>query len=198
MNFFNSDFLNSFRLFKQSLFLGKVYKDSFEGFMLIMATLKKSKKNLVFAILPIIIIIFAIIIYFSQSSVYPSYGEYGQCIAASGFSCSNLVLNFTTGNIVGTLGQNTGTNWNNIYFVFVQMRTLTSSETPNVSFSQPNAAYISNMATGTNATVNLIVARPGILTKNQEVTGTIWARYTVNGTNQTSYVQMVTVNIKAS
>ena len=42
------------------------------------------------------------------------------CIAGSGYLCQTPVYGHSTGNIIVTVGQNTGTSWTSANFIFVQ------------------------------------------------------------------------------
>lgn len=152
--------------------------------------------------LAIVVAIFAIFLIYLYYNPSPNPGWGGNigtaCVAYSGFLCSNPYLSIITGNLTIAIGENVGSNWNNVYFAFVPQGTKINNGIPNVSFAQPNAVYINNMNSSTTTTVNLAVAKPNTLTKDQRVIGSVWAKYTINGTTQISYAQIATINIKAS
>jgi hypothetical protein len=134
------------------------------------------------------------------------------CIASSGYLCSNPSYGHGTlgttgwpaGNIIVTVGQNTGTQWATANFVFVPDGTpLTSSGVPNTVFtgSPANTVYNSiGLISGQQVTISLPVSNlnaASTVSVGTPATGSIWAYYTTSaGVGQ--YAQIATLNIKAS
>jgi hypothetical protein len=140
------------------------------------------------------------------------------CIASSGYLCQTptyvhgtVASGSTAGNILVTLGQNTGTNWATANFVFVPSGTaLTSSGLPSIRFNAtaPTAANTAYAGTGlisgqqvqiylpNNALGSL--PSPPTVAVGTAATGAIWAQYTTASNPNAQYVQVATINIKAS
>ncbi|MGD0728599.1 MAG: hypothetical protein ABR981_00805 [Candidatus Micrarchaeaceae archaeon] len=152
-----------------------------------MAKKKGSKlKYLVLAVILIAIVAFLIL---PEHCLQTSTGG-NPCITQSGFLCQNPTFNPNTGNISVVMGQNIGTNWTNVYMVFVPVNfTNTTNGVPNVSFTPPNAVYLPRLNSGT-VTPNLTFHITAPNTCSYEA-GTIWASYTVDGVNQ--YYQMASM-----
>lgn len=160
-----------------------------------------SKRNLILGAIAVIVIVIIILYSISTYGYYSTPPPIGTaCVPQSGFLCKYSILNNITGDLTLTLGQNTGKNWNNVYLIFVPYNTqVNSSGVPQVSFVMPNTTYLASMISSRAiATINLIVAKPNSLTMGQGVTGTIWAKYMVNGSTNYSYSEIAALNIKAS
>jgi len=129
------------------------------------------------------------------------------CVAQSGFLCQNPVYSHTSGNIIVTLGQNTGTNWAGANFVFAPQGTPTVAGIPGTSVSFNS--FPANMIYSTNAitsgqTLGIWLPVNGIsgipVPVGTTATGTIWAvYYTSTGPGAVAqYTQIAAINIKAS
>jgi hypothetical protein len=139
------------------------------------------------------------------------------CIASVGYICQSPIYNHNTGNIVVTLGQNTGTTWTAAGFVFVPQGTSTAGGIPNIGAN--TEVTVGAMGAGQRVMVNLpvansILAAVSSVNVGSSAIGTIWACYgtasgyttnTVGGINGFAqlcpagyYVQLATVTAKAS
>jgi hypothetical protein len=136
------------------------------------------------------------------------------CVAYSGFLCSSPILSHTTGNLIVTIGQNTGTNWASANIVFVPQGSTTSGGVPQVS-SDPQISSFNSMNTfnggsvggaanvlgsfnsGQSQSVTLVTGQNSGINTGTLVSGAIWAAYTVSGSSSVYYVQMATANLKA-
>lgn len=157
----------------------------------------KSKRNLIIFGVVVLVVIIIFLLIFILGQFNPGAEPNNSCRAYPSYFCNNAFLKSTTSNLELQLGQNTGKNWTNIYFVFVPEGTqANTSGVPEISFIQPNATYLSNMGVGAIVTLNLTVAKQGTLEKGQQVIGSIWAKYMLNDTNQ--YAEIATINIKVS
>ena len=137
------------------------------------------------------------------------------CVAYSGFLCSSPILSHTTGNLIVTIGQNTGTNWASANVVFVpQGGSTTSGGVPQVSsepqvpgFSAGNTfngvAYngaanaLGSFNSGQSQSITLVTGQNSGINTGTLVSGAIWSAYTVSGSSSVYYVQMATANLKA-
>jgi len=132
------------------------------------------------------------------------------CIASSGYLCSNpsyghgTLGTYPAGNIVVTVGQNTGTSWTTANFVFVPDGTsLTSSGVPNIAFTAypANTQYATaGLISGQQVTIDLPVSgltAASTISVGTPTTGSVWAYYTTSS-GTPSYVQVATLNVKAS
>ncbi len=137
------------------------------------------------------------------------------CIAASGYLCQTPIYSHAGGNILVTLGQNTGTSWASANFMFVPQGQATQTAagflglpvtvTP-LSFSATpslgNTAYglvafVSGQSTGITLPVNA-VSGVGVAV-GTPATGAIWVQFTTSTSATTfQYAQIATLNVKAS
>ena len=138
---------------------------------------------------------FAINFYFNSFSSLPPGGLTG-CVALTNYLCSNAFLSNATGNLTIQLGQNTGLNWSNVYFIFIPTGTpINSSGVPILSFNKLDAAYNSSLPTGSELIDTLPATAPGIK-KGTRINGYIWAKYSTD--NQSiHYVEVAVLNVKA-
>jgi hypothetical protein len=141
------------------------------------------------------------------------------CIASSGYYCQNptyfhgtlAASPATAGNILVTVGQNTGQTWTTANFVFVPAGTPSTAGVPDISFNgipsgapQPaNTAYaLTGLISGQQVKVylpNNALVGPATVTLGTSASGAIWAQYTTAGPGSTAlYAQVATLNIKAS
>ena len=164
------------------------------------------RRSLIIYVLGIVII--AIIIVYIVSNTKINYGWGGllpvACTASPTYSCQSPIYYHQTGNITIELGQNTGTNWTSVSFVFVNQGTRVNLSTgiPVISFTSypANTSYSSiGLSSGNRAHVSLPVlgVTPPVLV-GSSLSGTIWARYIILGNTSPQYVQIATLNIKAS
>jgi hypothetical protein len=124
-----------------------------------------------------------------------------QCIAASGYLCKNPVYNHSTGNIIVTLGQDTGTNWSTANFLFVPQGTTVLNGVQSISFtSNPANTLYNTVNKGLPSEQNVTVSFPvsGLVNINTTATGTIWVQYTTRQNSTFQYASMALINIKAS
>lgn len=122
------------------------------------------------------------------------------CIGASGFLCQNPIYASTTGNIYVTVGQNTGTSWDTVNFVFVSQGTQSYGGLPVVNFNSSTdggAAYAlpNGLVSGQSLEVTLPATRP--VSVCVPATGAIWVQYTTQPGGQVQYAQIASVNVKA-
>ena len=96
------------------------------------------------------------------------------CVASPGYYCTGVTYSHATGNIVFTVGQNTGTNWVTTAFIYAPQGTSTTNNAPSVMF----ANLISGLASG--QTYALPWAVTGFNTIiGTSTAGSIWACYTL-------------------
>jgi hypothetical protein len=125
-----------------------------------------------------------------------------QCISIINFSCKNPSYQKSTAQLNIILSQNTGISWSTANFVFVPQGTKFINGLPDISFSSypANTTYFNNGLKNAE-TVDLILpvndTIPPIAIGTPAV-GEIWAQYTTSENNTPQYVEMATINIKAS
>lgn len=149
------------------------------------------------------------------------------CLANSGFSCSTPIFSASTGNLVVTVGQATGTSWTAANIVFVP--TGTSTAFPCILFFGTSAGVCHTAAAGTwpaagvnaiplvtngqqfvnqqevtglNIPINTVAgqaigANTISLVTGQEETGSLWVQYYTNGGGP-FYSMIAAVTLKAS
>jgi hypothetical protein len=160
------------------------------------------RKTLVLLGLAVLIIIFVLLVLSAQGTFYVPGVNGNTCVADSGYLCLNPVYFHSTGNILVTIGQNTGTSWLTANFVFVPKGTLMINGKPSISFTSTpaNTTYSTTgigFITGqTTQTIHLPVT--GAVSMGTPAIGSIWVEYTTMNNSTPQYVQMATINIKAS
>ena len=148
-------------------------------------------------------IILGIIVFLFQL-VYSPKSNIGSvnCIAQLGYTCINPIYLNSTANIVVTLGQNTGINWITANFVFVPQGTHINNGIPSISFTTfPANTIYSASQLNSGQTVILYLPVNGVTAPVRIGTpaiGTIWAKYTSSNQSSIQYVQIASINIKAS
>lgn len=136
-----------------------------------------------------------------------------ECIASPGFYCSGVSYSHSTGNVLFTVGQSTGTNWVNTAFIYAPQGTASTSNAPSVTFAND----ISGLYSGQTTTISWGVSSPGTSTSIGTIAaGSIWACYTTTsggnvisggvgtagtcfaGANTVYYTQIATLTAKAT
>ena len=121
------------------------------------------------------------------------------CIASSGYICNNPLYEHTTGNVVVTLGQATGTAWSNANVYFVPQQSeggVTSGSTPLTSFA-PN--QIGTMNSGQQYTVDVPVSSSSGTSVGTALQGYLWISYTTTQSGSTVLdTEFATLTAKAS
>ncbi len=133
------------------------------------------------------------------------------CVAQSGYLCQSPLYGHgvvgttpTAGNIVVQLGQNTGQNWNTANIVFVPQGTTSNAGVPNVQWAGVANGGTANVVSqgivsGQTLPVTLPVTGIGsTVSVGQAATGAVWAEFTSGSSTTPQYVQIASINIKAS
>jgi hypothetical protein len=132
------------------------------------------------------------------------------CLAQSGYVCSSPIFSATSGNLLVTVGQATGTNWATANIIFVPAGVSTSNplalfNTANIDAAigfGNNAVLYGGLITEQQAVVNVVVANiitPGTSFKvGQTTSGTLWAQYQTVANGPFYYAQLSTVTLKAA
>ncbi len=172
---------------------------------------KKSKKRDLILILSVLIIVIILgyaiyyVLTFTDLIIFHGWGlsNLGNvCIANQGYACNNPIYNHQTGSILLSVGQNTGTGWISANFVFVPQGIKTKNGIPLLSFN----SYPANTSYSTNGlvsgqTVNIRLQVNGVVAPvsvGTVATGSIWVEYTTSIDQTPHYLQIATINIKAS
>ena len=143
-----------------------------------------------------ILIIAIVLVALFSLGVFSGQGLNTACIALSGYICSNPIYSHSTGNLIVTVGQATGTSWATANIVYVPQGTTTSSGVPSVTWSNPPGNYLSSgLVSGQTASVTLYVS--GAVNTGTTADGSIWAQYTESGTTSIYYSEIGTVTLKA-
>ena len=130
------------------------------------------------------------------------------CIAYSGFLCSSPIYSHATGNVIVTLGQNTGTDWATANIAFMPQGSQLSSGIPEVSslgantFNSITNGGIANSITGglvsgQSESLGFPVSSSTTTNAGASAAGAFWAAYTVSGSSSMYYVEMATATLKA-
>jgi|GEM_PF-681120 hypothetical protein len=161
-------------------------------------------KNKYFPIVPALsIIAFLVYIFFFATAIQLGGGILGTtCIASSGYLCQNPIYQHSSGYIIVTLGQSTGTSWTSANFMFVPQGQAVASGLPVTLTSTAFATGLGNTITGglkSGQTTVVYLPVNGITSVpvGTPVTGSIWARYDTSN-QSVHYVEIATINIKAS
>ena len=97
------------------------------------------------------------------------------CVAGSGFLCSGVTYSHTTGNVVATIGQSTGSNWVSAAFAYAPQGSTTNNGIPSVTWNTSRG-----LTSGSSISTAFAVAAPGSV--GATTGGAIWACY-VTGTS---------------
>lgn len=131
------------------------------------------------------------------------------CISSPGFYCTSMSYSHTTGNLIVTLGQNTGTSWAQVAFAYAPQGTAAGT---GATAGVPNTILfgsIGAMSSGYSTSINLPVSAVNTIV-GTSTSGSIWACYVLTGTITTAgtgacnsastvyYVQMATLTAKAT
>ncbi|VVB77118.1 Uncharacterised protein [uncultured archaeon] len=144
------------------------------------------------------------------------------CIAGSGFYCGGLAYSHTTGNLIVSLGQNTGTNWTAWGIAYAPQGTDIVADIPKVKFSPINSSDSSarnySLPSGMQVFTrgNILPASASSIALGTATSGAIWVCFTTasgvtsinggegyctpigNSTAKVQYAQIATLTAKAS
>lgn len=100
------------------------------------------------------------------------------CLAFSGFACYQPVVNYDTGNLTISIGQNLGLgNWTNVTIIFVPS-TYANGTFTNSSSQAKKSVYLPAMYENQMYQVTTNLANPNSC---DSITDSIWARDQING-----------------
>ncbi len=141
--------------------------------------------------------------------VFSGKGQLGTvCIAFAGFSCQSPTYDHTSGNLIVTIGQNTGTNWVTANIVFVPQGTATSSGIPSVTWvgananpqsdaGSANAEYAGTEIYSGQTLTMYLPASAASTSVGTTISGSIWVQYTTSSGGTLYYTQIAQVTAKA-
>lgn len=138
-----------------------------------------------------------------------------ECVSRVGYICQSQNITFfhgtvginaagaVPGNILVTVGQNTGINWISANFVFVPQGTSTTSGIPNISFiNSPANTFYATTGLASEQTVSVYLPVNGTksyVSIGTLVSGTIWAQYTTSSNQTPKNIQIAYISfIKAT
>ena len=135
------------------------------------------------------------------------------CVASSGYLCQSPTYSHTTGQLLVSVGQNTGTAWTAANFVFVPQGSAVTAGVPTPLFAantnvNTNALYKgTSLSTGqtlvlslpvNGVSTNSMAALATPLAIGTSATGTVWVQYQTSSGGPLQYAQIATINVKAS
>lgn len=128
--------------------------------------------------------LFALII--SVAFIHSALAQSAICDAAPGYACTNATFNAGSGLFQASLGQYTGTTWNNTYIAFLPEGTPTGNLSSIFFSGNYTMGYVSNMTSGqlTNP-IQLYIGSP-----NSTVWGSLWAQYQIGNSSNYDYARM--------
>lgn len=115
------------------------------------------------------------------------------CVAYSGYACENLIYSNSTGLLTALISQNNENYWENASVAFIPQGTALSGGIPQVNWS--SADYIGNLTSGRLMPWGVMVAPAA---NSSVVSGAIWAKYTLPGSNQAYYTQIASVSVNTA
>ncbi len=123
-----------------------------------------------------------------------------QCTTAAGFTCDIQSFSASTGNVVVTIGQDSGTPWTSANVLFVNSSAESAAQAGLTPAMLASSNGITNgLPSSTTITVSLPVFAPGTARVGQTITGYLWADYQIGGqTGSQTEVQMATISAKAT
>ncbi len=117
------------------------------------------------------------------------------CIASPGFYCSGVAYSHSSGNVVFTVGQSTGTNWVSTAFLYAPQGTASTSNAPAVLFGN----VVTGLYSGQTTTIQWGVSAAGTSTAVGAITaGSIWACYTTTTSGNVFAANALNNNIAGS
>ncbi len=127
------------------------------------------------------------------------------CIAASGYTCQVISYSQTTGNVVVTIGQDSGSAWTSANIVFVNQTaqsSVVSSGLNAVQLEPMQSGGVANtLSTGLVSGVTTTVTLPatGTVRVGTGLNGYIWASYTTSVSGgSTIQAQIASLTAKAT
>ena len=155
--------------------------------------------RMVLAIIIIIVIATLVVLVFlgdlPQSSPNKLSNAATNCLPSTGIICNNISYSSSTGNINLDMGQDTGSNWTNVYAVFVSNNytNYNSNGNPVSIQNGTNMTYVGNIPSSENGTTIILKSMPHQTLEE----GTIWVSYTFAGNTTTYYewIASLTINV---
>ncbi len=158
-----------------------------------------NKNNILYLVLLAFVIIFLTIILPRWFYVGTSSPDTGNCLANSEYECLYWTYSGVSGNVVLTIGQNTGTRWMaaEIYFV-PQGAQVNNSGVPLLLSNGILAGNtLSNgLVSGNMVRVTLPISNPET-TPGVVNSGAIWAVYSTSSVEPANYAKMATATFRA-
>ncbi|MDE1861011.1 MAG: hypothetical protein KGH72_04840 [Candidatus Micrarchaeota archaeon] len=156
-----------------------------------------------------IVVIIAVIIFLFTVGPGPGTPYNTTCLAQSGYFCSNPVFRSTSGNLLVTVGQDSGSNWTSANVLFLPAGYSTSRILAPSYFIAANSGIAYKAITGglmngqtmqITVPVNDVVTDKPYYPVGSALGGTLWVEYTISGYNSSSdyFAQLATVSLKAS
>lgn len=123
-----------------------------------------------------------------------------QCTTAPGYTCDIQSFSASTGNVVVTIGQDSGTPWTSAQILFINSSAESAAQAGLTPAMLAASNTLSNgLPSSTTITVSVPVFAPGSARVGQSITGYLWAEYTIGGqTGSVTQVEMATVTAKAT
>lgn len=112
---------------------------------------------------------------------------FSNCTAFGGFTCSNLFLSSTTGNLTFTFSETQYANWASAQIFLLNSTTAPKPEKGIVNLT--NSVNILNVSNSEQITVTVPAIKPK-LPKGVNIAGNIWALFRLKGSN-TTYVSEI-------
>ena len=158
---------------------------------------KRDKTKTVLVIIVGIVILVLFIVVLHNIVFPPDISPSLACIAASGYYCNNLVYNHSNGNMTMQIGQNAGINWTSANFVFILASE--NQNNPEIYFDSANV-NMTYSKTGLDQAriVNLRLPVSGPVALGKIASGGLWVQYTTIENQTSRYVQIATINVKAT
>ena len=125
------------------------------------------------------------------------------CIASEGYTCQINQYSATTGNIVVTIGQDSGSTWTSANIVFVNnsaQSAVTASGLSSAQLTPMPSGDANTLANGLPSSVTTTVTLPasGTVRVGSSISGYIWASYSTGTSNgATIQAQVAQITVKA-
>ena len=156
---------------------------------------KWSNTTIGFIVLVLIVVV-AILYFLSMLGS----GSGTTCASNVGFTCMKPVYDHTNGNIVVSVSQNSGQTWLSANFIFIPSNTQFNSENTLIILFGSNSSSakynVMGLNSGNAVNLNIKVSKP--VNVGQSIVGTIWVQYKLQNSSKFDYVQVMSVNLKAS
>jgi hypothetical protein len=158
---------------------------------------------IILAVVTSLLFVFVSILILSPNFIGPAPLSNIMCVAAPGYSCEITAFSGSSGNIVATIGQHTGSNWVTANVVFLNASVLLNAsdlaaDVSNPNFYQNNSSQLGAINNGTTTVVQIPMSSSGKVTAGTLMCGQLWVQYTTSAVGTDYYAEIAEICAKAT